>query len=167
MVNRNWRSRAYLQFTIYDSLLFHLFQQHVNAVGLLFDDVPHEVKRGSMPQIEREAKLLAYIRRGVTQRAQGLIVLALVALHGDVNAGVAQIIGNADFSYCDHRQSRIFEFVTDDLLDLFAQSIGDSLNAMHNQSAGSSRHEAGNKDPAASLLWPASYSSVAATCSMT
>jgi hypothetical protein len=143
-----------------------LFQQRIDAFGLFFDGVPHEVKRGSMPQIEREAKLLAYIRRGVTQGAQSLIVLPLVALHSHVNAGVAQIIGNAHLGYCHHRQSRIFKFVTDDLRDLFAQGIGDALNAMHNQASGSSRQEAGNKDPAASLLPSASYSSVAATCSM-
>ena len=114
-----------------------LLQKRIDPLGLLLDRVAHEVKRGSMPQIEREAKLLPYVRRRVTQRSQSLIVFPLVALDGHVNAGVTQIISNSHLGHCDHRQSRVFQFVADDLRDLFAQGIRDALNAMHGKSVGS------------------------------
>src|SRR5947199_242320 len=56
----------------------YLFKYGIDAPSFFFDCVAHEVKRGSMPQIEREAKLPAHVRRGVTQRAQGQVVFPLV-----------------------------------------------------------------------------------------
>lgn len=108
-----------------------LFQQRIDALGLFFDRVTHKVKRGSMPQIERKAKLLAHVGRGVTQREHGYFVFMLIALHRDENTGVAQIVGDSHIGYGDHRQTRIFQFVTHDLRNLFAQSIGNALRAMH------------------------------------
>src|SRR5260370_42272696 len=85
-----------------------------------------------MPQIERKAKLLADIRRRVTERAQGHVVFLLVTLHGDVNAGVPEIVRNSDFGNSNQRQAWILEFVTYDLHDFFAQRFGNALRAMHN-----------------------------------
>ena len=45
---------------------FDIFQQRVYALRFLFDRVAYEVKRRSMPQIQRKTKLLAYIGRRVT-----------------------------------------------------------------------------------------------------
>lgn len=107
-------------------------QQRINARGLLFGRIADEVKRGSMPQIQRKAKLLAHIRSGMLQRPQRRIMFFLVAFDGHVNAGVAQVIGDAHFGHGYHRQSRILEFVTDDLRDLFTQSFSNALWPMHN-----------------------------------
>src|SRR5258706_5747941 len=59
--------------------IFNLAQDRVDSFRLLFDAVTNKVKRRSMPQIQRNAKLLADVRRGVLQRSQGLFVLLLVA----------------------------------------------------------------------------------------
>src|SRR5882672_7092110 len=40
-----------------------LFEERIDALCLLFDRIADKVKRRSMPQIERKAQLLAYIRR--------------------------------------------------------------------------------------------------------
>src|SRR6185369_8215389 len=93
--------------------------------------VADEVKRGSMAQIERKSKLLPYIRRRVTQGQQRLLMLLLVALNRDVNAGIAQVVGDANLSHGNHRQSRVFELVTNNLGNFFAQRFRNALRAMH------------------------------------
>ena|SRR5436309_437395 len=110
-----------------------LSQQRIGPLGLLFDRVAHEVKRGSMAQIEREAKLLADIRRGAAQRDEGQLVFMLIASHRDKDAGVTQIVGDSHVGYGDHSQTRVFQLVTDNLRDLFTQGIGDALRAMHDK----------------------------------
>jgi hypothetical protein len=112
---------------------FDIFQQRVDALGLLFDRVAHEVKRRSMPQIQRKSKLLAYIGRRVTQRAQGCQMLLFVALHGDIDAGIPEIVGHPHFGHGYQCQARVFEFITHNLRNLFAQGLGDALRAMHDK----------------------------------
>src|SRR4029077_17885019 len=92
-------------------------------------------KRGSMPQIQRKAKLLAYIGRGMTEGAQRLVMFLLVALHRHIDAGVAQVIRDPNFRNSHHCQSRIFEFVTNNLRNFFAQGFGDALATMHVRTA--------------------------------
>src|SRR5712692_1253437 len=74
---------------------FNLSQQRIDAGGLLLDRVAYEVKRGSMAQIEREAKLLADVRRRAAQRDEGQLVFMLIAGHCDKHTGVTQIVGNS------------------------------------------------------------------------
>src|SRR5262245_24421325 len=106
MVNR---MSIYLRFTIYYSLSFlHVFEQRVDSRRFLFYGVPHEVKRGSMPQIQRKAKLLAYIRRGVLQGPQSFLVLLLVTLDGEVTSGIAKVICHPNFGNPIMPQSRVF-----------------------------------------------------------
>ena len=118
---------------------FDIFQQRVDALGFLFDRVADEVKRRSMPQIQRKAQLLAHVGCGVSQRPQGDQVLFFVSLHGHVDTGVTEIVCYADFGHRDQRQSRILQFVTHDLRDLFAQRFGNSLWPMHDKSVSSKR----------------------------
>jgi len=47
------------------STMFDPLQQRIDASGLLFNGVPYEVKHRSMPQIQREAQLLAHVWRGM------------------------------------------------------------------------------------------------------
>src|SRR5438128_93962 len=97
-----------LPFTIYYlPFLPNLFQQRIDALSFFFDRVADEVKRGSMPQIEREAKLPPHVRRRVTQRAQSQLVFPLVSLDGDVDAGITQIVCDSHLSHGDHRQLRV------------------------------------------------------------
>jgi hypothetical protein len=111
---------------------FNFFQQRIHALRLLFNRVAHEMKHGSMPQVKREAKLLAYVRRCMSQRAQRDLVFVLVTGNGYVNTGVPQIVSDSDFSYRDHRQARVSQFVTNNLRNLFSQRFRDALRAMHN-----------------------------------
>src|SRR5882762_328961 len=86
-----------------------------------------------MPQIQRKAKLLADIGCGLPERAEGLVVFLLVALDRHIDAGVAQVIRDSNFRNSYHCQSRIFEFVTNNLRNFFAQGFGDALGTMHKQ----------------------------------
>src|SRR6266567_4246765 len=81
------------------------FKQRIDAPSFFFDCVAYEVKRGSMSQIEREAKLPPHVRRGVTQRAQSQEVLPLVPLNGHVDAGITQVVCDSYLCHGDHRQS--------------------------------------------------------------
>src|SRR6185503_11511698 len=130
MIARKWQWSAVLRLT-----WFYLFQQRIDPRGLLFDRVAHKVKRGSMPQIKRKAKLLAHVRSRMTQRQHGLLVLLFVAFDGHVNAGVAQIRGDPNFGDGDHAEARILHFVTDNLRDLFPQTLSNTLRTMHVRTA--------------------------------
>jgi hypothetical protein len=66
------------------------------------------------------------------QSLQSLLMLVFVALYGDVNTGVAQVICHANFGDSDHRQARIFKFESDNLRDLFPQCLSDAFCPMHN-----------------------------------
>src|SRR5215831_17523698 len=136
---------------------FNSFQQHIDATGFFLDGVPHEVKRGSMAQIEGKAKLLPYIGRRVLERPQSLKVLMLVTFNGDINAGIPQIVSDAHFSDRDRRQAWVFELVTNDLRNLFTQSFSDALRAMHGVEppAVAGGHFSCLKAP--SHCWPARY----------
>src|SRR5437016_8089401 len=59
-----------------------------------------------------------------------------VALHGNVNTRVAQIVRNSHVGYGHHRQSWVFQFVTHNLRNLFAQRFSDALSAMHKNNRG-------------------------------
>src|ERR1041384_3793423 len=111
------------------------FQQRIDARGVFFNSVPYEVKRGSMPQIQRKAKLLAHVRGGVLQRPQRFVVFLFVAGDGNVHARVAQVIRDANFRDRHRGQSRGFQFVTDDLRDFFAQGLRDAFGTMHVRTA--------------------------------
>jgi hypothetical protein len=84
-----------------------------------------------MPQVQRKAQLPSHVWRGMLQRAQSHLVLVFVTLDGHVNAGIVKIVGDPNFGYRNHRQTGIFQFVTDDLRDLFAQRFSDALRPMH------------------------------------
>src|ERR1043166_6776198 len=86
-----------------------------------------------MPQIERKAKLLAHVRRGVPQSSQCRFVLLLVTFNSHINAGIAEVIGDANFSNGNHCQSRILQLVANNLRNLFSQRFSDALRTMHNQ----------------------------------
>ena len=76
------------------------------------------------------------------QGLQGLLMFAFVALHGDVNARVAQVVSHANLSHGHHSQTRIFEFESDNLRNLFTQCLRDALCPVHKnrrQPAGGSR----------------------------
>ena len=122
---------AFLRSIILRPFRSNSFQQCIDARGPFFHGIAHEVKRGSMPQIQRKAKLLAHVGRGMSKSEESLFVLLLVALDGHVNACVAQVVRDANFGDRDHRQPRILKFVTDNLRDLFAQSFRDTLWPMH------------------------------------
>src|SRR5438128_2569177 len=80
----------------------------------------------------------------MSQRTQCKFVLVLIALNSHVNTGIAEIVRDAYFSDSDHRQSRIFKLVPDNLRDLFAQRVRNALCSVHNeQSAGGSKQKAG------------------------
>lgn len=55
----------------------------------------------------------------------------LVALHSDVNAGIAEIICHTNFCDRDRCQTRIFQFVSDNLRNLLTQRFRNPLSAMH------------------------------------
>ena len=80
-----------------------------------------------MPQIQRKAKLLAHVWRRMVKRLQRFVVFLFIAGNGDVNARVAQVVGNSNFRDGHGRQSGIFEFVPDDLSDLFKQRFSDAF----------------------------------------
>src|SRR5438093_2556930 len=83
-------------------ILSDLFQQRIYALRLFFDRVAHEMKHGSMPQVERESKLLSHIRARVSTRSQCQLMFLLISLNGHVNAGVSKVVGNSHLSYGDH-----------------------------------------------------------------
>jgi hypothetical protein len=87
-----------------------------------------------MPQVQRKAQLLPDIWSGVLQCSQGPLVLFLVARNRDIHAGVAEIVSHANFGHGDQGQTRVFQFVTHDLRNLFTQSFGYALWAMHDKS---------------------------------
>src|SRR6266568_324342 len=129
---RTWEVIANRSFlSNHPSSFLYSFQQRIDATRFLFHRVAHEVKRGSMPQIERKAKLLAHVRRRVTKRYQSLFVFLLVAFDGHVNAGIAQVVRDANFSNRHQRQARVFEFVTNNLRNFFTQSLRNALWPMH------------------------------------
>src|SRR6185503_1651370 len=107
-------------------------EQRINARCLLFNSVADEVKRGSMPQIQRKAKLLAHVRRRMLQSPQGLVVFRFVSFNRDIDTGIAQVVRHADISDGHRHQSWIFEFVTHDLRNLFTQGVSDALWPVHN-----------------------------------
>jgi hypothetical protein len=117
-----------LSFTLYP---FNSFQQRIYVTGFFLDGVPYEVKRGSMPQIQGKAKLLPYIGGCALERPQSLKVLLLVTFDRDIDAGIPQIISDPHLSDGHRRQAGVFEFVTNDLRNLFAQGFSDALRAMH------------------------------------
>src|SRR5207248_5960993 len=129
--NSRFDRRLYLLFTIGDLLLFYSFQKRIDALGFLFNGVPYEVKRGSMPQIQRKAKLLSHIWCSMVKRLQRFVVFRFIAGNGDVNAGVAQVVCNANFRDGHGSQSRIFKFVPDNLSDLFKQRFSDAFWPVH------------------------------------
>jgi len=107
------------------------FEQRIDARSPFFHGIAHEVKRGSMPQIQRKAKLLAHVGRGMAKSEQRLFVFLFVALDGHVNARIAQVVSDANFRDGDQGQSRIFKFEADNLRDLFTQGFGDTLWPVH------------------------------------
>src|SRR5712671_3239949 len=94
---------------------FHLLEQGTDAFRLLFHCIAYKVKRGSVPQVQRKAELFPDIRRRVLQRAQGTNVFLLIARDRNINAGVAQVIGDANFRHRDQSQARVLQLVTHDL----------------------------------------------------
>jgi hypothetical protein len=68
----------------------------------------------------------------VAQCHQGLLVLLLIARNGYVNTRIAQITGDANFGHRDHAEARVFQFITDNLRNLFPQSFSNALRTMHN-----------------------------------
>jgi len=111
------------------------FQQRIDARGSFFHGIAHEVKRGSMPQIQRKAKLLAHVWRSMAESEQRLFVFLFVALDGYVNARIAQVVSDTNFRDGDQDQSRILKFEADNLRNLFAQGFGDTLWPMHVRTA--------------------------------
>jgi len=78
-------------------------------------------------------------------------MLFLIALHGHIDAGIAKIVGHPHFGHCYQCQPRVFEFITNNLRNLFFQGLGDALRAMHNQ-----RSEVRNPKKAAITTYPLS-----------
>src|SRR5262249_26114662 len=72
------------------------------------------------------------------QGLQRLLMLAFITLHGDVNTGIAQVIGDPNFSHSHHSQARIFEFETHNLRDLFTQCLRNSFRPVHRVAVSSS-----------------------------
>src|SRR5688500_6618500 len=113
-------------------LVFNLSQQLVHSLALFLDAVAYEVQLRRARQIQREAELLANVRRCVLQSVQRLLVNLFVTGHCDVNARGSFVRREANISNGYGSQSRVFEFVTDDLRDLLAQRIRISFRPMHN-----------------------------------
>src|ERR1051326_6718669 len=119
-------------FTIdHSPFLSNLFQQRIDPLSLFFEGVAHEVKRGSMPQIERETKLPPHIRRRMAQGSQSQLVFALVPGYGDINRRVTEIVGHAHFSNGHYCQPRVLKFVTHNLRNLFPQRLSNALRPVH------------------------------------
>lgn len=104
----------------------------IDSLALFFNAIAHEMKLGRAGQIQRKTELLANIRRRVFQRREHFLVLFFVTGNRDVNTGRAFVAGKANIRHRYHCQTRIFELITDDLTDLFSQSIGVSFRPAHN-----------------------------------
>jgi len=104
------------------------------------------------------------------QGLKRLLMLTLVTMHGDVNTGIAQVIGDPNFGHSHHSQTRIFEFESNNLRDLFTQCLSDAFCPMHNSDIRSQTSDISRKlrnlMSDIRLLTPAFYSSVAATLSI-
>src|SRR5690349_19900763 len=88
---------AFIRAIILHPFRSNSFQQCIDARGPFFHGIAHEVKRGSMPQIQRKAKLLAHVRRSMAKSEQSLCVFLFIALDGYVNARIAQVVSDANF----------------------------------------------------------------------
>src|SRR5688572_13035031 len=97
---------------------FNLSKQLIDSVALLFDAIAYEVKLGRARQIQREAKLLANVRRRMFQSIQRLLVFGFITGHCDVNARGALVGGEANVSYGYRCHPRVIEFVANDLSNL-------------------------------------------------
>ena len=117
-------------------LLFNLSQQLVHSIALLLDAVAYEVQLRRAREIQREAELLANVRRCVLQSVQRLLVNLFVTGHCDVNARGAFVRREANVGNGYVSQSRVFEFVANNLRDLLPQRIRKSFRPMHNARPG-------------------------------
>src|SRR6185503_12882622 len=112
-------------------LSFNLFEQLIDSLALFLNAIAHEMKLGRAGQIQRKTELLANIRRRVSQRREHFLVLFFITGNGHVNASCSFVLREPNVRH--RHQTRIFEFITDDLTDLFSQSIRVSLRPPHNK----------------------------------
>ena len=111
--------------------LLDLPQQPVDALAFLFDAIPHKVNLGCTRKVEGEAQLFANVGRGVTQSAERQPVFLFISRNRDKNLRVPAIVRKANVGHRYHCQSRVFEFVPDNLGNLLTNNICNSLWATH------------------------------------
>src|SRR5689334_17228320 len=86
---------------------------------------------GRARKIERESELFSNVRRRVFQGSQRGFVLRFVTDHRHVNTRRAFISRQSHIGNRDRRQSRIFKLVTDNLSNLFFESVSSSFTPVH------------------------------------
>src|ERR1051325_9744676 len=82
-------------------------------------------------KIQRESELLSHVRRSVLQSRERRLVLLLVARHGHVNTRRAFVSRQSNVGNRHRRQSRIFQLVSNNLRNLFLESISSSFTPVH------------------------------------
>src|SRR5215216_6436992 len=107
---------AILSFTFPFSL--NLIQQLIDAFAFFFNAIADEMNLGRARKIQRKSQLLTHERRGMLQRRERRFVLVLVTGYGHVNTGGALVRRKPNVRNRDHRQSWIFQLVTDNLSNL-------------------------------------------------
>jgi hypothetical protein len=113
--------------------LFNFPQQLIHTFTFLFNAVPHEMNLRRARKVEGEAQLFPNVGSRVTESAEGQPVFLFVSGNSYENLGVPAIVGKANIGDRNHRQSRVFQFVPDNLGNLFANNVCDSLWATHDK----------------------------------
>src|SRR5688572_20654943 len=128
------------------SFILHPFclkatQQFVHAFAFFFNYISHKMNLRCAWQVQGEAELLANIRRGFAQRTHRIAMFCLISGDRDVNTHIAEVLRKSNIGDSHHRQARILEFKSNNLRDLFANSVCDSLCTTHLKSGGRSRRQ--------------------------
>ena len=107
------------------------FEQVVDARGALLDGVADEVDLRRVAQAQRHGELAADVRGGLLERLERLRRVVVRAGDGHEDLRVAQIVGHPHVRHRDHHEARIVQLVTDDLRDLLAHLLRNSLRPTH------------------------------------
>ena len=125
--------------------MFNLPQQLIDAITFFFDAVPEEMNLGCAGEVEREAQLFTDVGGGVAQGVECEPVFIFVARNHDENVGVPQIVRHSNVSHGYHGKPRVLQFVPNDLGNLLAKNVSNSLWATHDKKQEQSAGAVGRK----------------------
>src|SRR5579863_1141465 len=109
-------------------ILFHFFEELVDALGVFLRVVEREVELGDAAELQALENFVANVVGGVFEGLDGAFLFSFGAAGADIDTGVAAVRSEADLVN-DNRnlQARVFEFAGQHGVDLVGDFLADAF----------------------------------------